>query len=150
MFTTERMGQWMLARDQRYIVLRVADVLTMRDNPRRILAQFASIDERTDPREAWKSAGAELSGYVRVGVAALVTLDRDGLIALQAALSEYAQGRMSRGTPVRRDTCEKCQGRGCNECGGRGFTETLIEMDEHETRLAAGEEGATHGTEELR
>lgn len=147
MFTAERMGEWMLARDQRYIVLRVADVLTMRDNPRRILARFASVDEGKDPNAAWKSAGAGLSGYVRVGVSALAALDRDGLFALQAAVSEYVQGRLSRGMPVRRDACETCQGRGCNECGGRGFTETLIEMDEHETRLSQGGEGeAQHGT----
>jgi hypothetical protein len=58
---------------------------------------------------------------------------------LQEATICYREIRRNMGHPERIDKCKCGKSKRCRHCGGKGYTRTIVEMDDEETRLAHGD-----------
>lgn len=135
------MIEWMHARGQHAIVLRVADVLPLPAAAQVVLGRLAGLiatETDTPPSaNAWQAAGVAHAGYLAIPVGNLAPLNIVELVAAQEAVCAYQDGRRARGYPARVEACAACDQRGCGLCGGGGSIVTLVEMDETEMRLSS-------------
>lgn len=138
----ERLLAFFEARGHHNLVLLVVDMLDMRmDQLDYLIALFADRYEfasRVEPqtRKSWLQFHFPDGSIVCPIVRVLQPMDLHEVEKLQQALFEYRETRIHKGEPVRIDTCDKCQGRGCVACSGEGTTTTFVEMSEWETQAA--------------
>jgi hypothetical protein len=151
----------MEAAGREFVVLRVADILDMREEDQRlgveILVTAANLGVHpADPpamtakpydcqqlRSFIQRAG--VNGYIRVSRDQISSLSMDDLAIVQQWLSVYRDVRLGKGEPSRTDPCEHCGGRGkiaggldCINCGGEGKVTTFLEISDEEAALAEG------------
>jgi hypothetical protein len=127
------------AKGHRNLVLRVADVLDLKEAEQRRLCELIYTSGQVeDPRHFLIERGAFFDGHLVIPFdqldAAEVPLEK--LLELQAIVYSYLNVRRGKGEPSRIDPC-RCggKGKGCKECGGTGTTRTYLEVSEAESRL---------------
>lgn len=146
------------------LVLRVADVLELRNEQQDFLINAAVTDnpeinavehlaEGKGPgwRKQWLLTEFPNGYWVRPFDQLLERMSLENVQALQAIVYAYADIRRQKGEPCRIDTCEKCKGIGrgsrtfkdgtarpCKDCDG-GQVITFIEMSPIEQELAQRE-----------
>jgi hypothetical protein len=157
--TPDHLRRWFEARGQRWLVLRVADILGLSDDDQDLVIQLwtrARTDnawsglklDATNRRPWLQRVGAPSGGYLRLRVDLLcASLSIEELQAVQAMLAAYRDVRQCKGEPSVDSWCECTEGgrrapqRGCPTCGGGGKVTVLVELTEEEQRLAEGQQG---------
>lgn len=135
------------------LVLRIADVLDLRNDHQDLLIAIINWVLEPEPRIREMASGWRKRGLLRVFPGGHIVLPFEELLPklhmvsirdLQQVCQEYQQVRMGKGEPSRIDICGKCEGRGalggkkCKDCDGEGRTVTFLEMSDEERQLAVG------------
>jgi len=159
----QRLLNFFSAKRHKNVVLRVVDLLDMRNEDLAVLLRYIAAVALFDPAKtremvvqevdrglaqenAWRKQWLTRnfpSGWVVLSIDALLEpLDLVGVERLQQALYEYRNVRYSKGEPNRIETCPACEkgrtpnGRKCERCDGAGIEMTFLEMSSDEVRLA--------------
>jgi hypothetical protein len=146
-----RLLRFFAAKNHRNLVLRVVDILEMRNDRQDYLIR--AVERLHGPLPAPEPAGDgwRKKWLLRKAPTGWVLLDIDTLLEplelaqveeLQQVLHEYRAVRLEKGEPNRVDDCEKCRGTGrvagniCKTCDGDGQIITFLEMSPEEIEMA--------------
>jgi len=144
------------AKEHQNLVLRIADVLDLRNDQQDWLIGLVEIvksvpqppvrKEATGWRKRWLLQTCP-NGYIVLPFEDLLgPMDMKAVMRLQEVCYAYYNVRMGKGEPSRVDKCDKCggskqvDGAKCKQCDGTGITITFLEMSDEERRLARGED----------
>lgn len=144
------------AKEHRNLVLRIVDVLELRNDyqdwliDRCCLGMPMPRDETRDAREAsgWRKRillQTFPGGNIVLPLEELLgPMEMTEVVMLQEICMAYHGIRQEKGEPSRVDPCGKCNGKGrnygqkCKDCDGGGKIITFLEMSDEERRLAMG------------
>lgn len=142
------------AKNHHNLVLRVADVLEMRNDLQDRVAFWRILrdgDQDQMSSGIWYTPRTRKLWFNRIFPSGWIVLpfrpwlesrSMDYLVLVQEVIYAYADIRRQKGEPCRIDTCAKCGGSGrlsgrrCQECNGEGRIITFIEMSDEEIELA--------------
>lgn len=132
------------AKGQKNLVLRVVDIVEMSPAAQSsamgmvaLCQQIPTFPPGNDWKRWWLSQFP--SGYVVLPIEKLLDpLPLAEVAKIQQVVAEYRNVRQGKGSPCRKDPCDKCGGRGCDQCDD-GVVFTFLEMDEAEIALARGD-----------
>jgi hypothetical protein len=147
----EHLRAWMEAAGREFLVLRVADILAMREDDQRLALEWIAIACGGEAIQGLEGTmlrshiqGAGINGYIRIPRDGICSLSLDDLQVIQQWLSVYRDTRLGKGEPSRIDPCERCRGRGkisgmdCPICGGEGKILTFLEISDEEAAISEG------------
>jgi hypothetical protein len=144
------------AKEHKNLVLRVVDVLELRNDEQDYLIRLcghgmqSATDEVIDMRNksGWRKKELLLkypNGWIVLPLDDLLDpMGMDEIAKLQAVIYHYADIRRQKGEPHRVEDCARCGGSGrlasreCKFCAGSGRVYTFIEMSDEEKELAHG------------
>jgi hypothetical protein len=144
---------WLAATEHKNLVLRIVDVLELRNDHQDWLIDLAGhVIARggwvlTDDgwRKRWLLRHFPNGWIVLPFDKVLPPLDMDGIKKLQEIVFAYRGIRLEKGEPNKVEPCDKCggtckvAGRACRHCGGDGQIITFIETSDEERALMRGE-----------
>jgi hypothetical protein len=145
---------WLAATEHKNLVLRIVDVLELRNDHQDWLIYHAAAirmvtiaagSEGSGWRKGWL-LNQFPNGWIILPFDKLLTpLNMDGIKKLQEIIFAYRGIRLEKGEPNKIEPCEKCNGtcavggRPCKHCDGEGQIITFLETSDEERQMMKGD-----------
>lgn len=144
---------WLAATEHNNLVMRVVDVLELRNEHQDWLLSYVMRVKGTPVPYQAIERGLEKQGKTRKQFLLhefptgwlvlpfdklLETMDMGCVQKLQEIIFAYRGIRLEKGEPNKIEPCDKCAGKGCKHCGGEGQIITFLETSAEERELMKG------------